>query len=220
MCDVYASSGATGGVTRYGYADSSPHRGREWFQCKQAFVNNSDLSTLAEAVDSLISELGEDAPKLEHAERERCNKAIETSMQVVIKMPQAKGEGATNAEHLSSCFCQIAVWETGCTAALDTYMDEYMSFTCYLGVDSGIRSFQVTETVDVLPPWLQEALNKDGMQLQLQADVVCDDPEPSAPPAPAPPAPQETRCLLKNAVEVPGSLHILSNVSKVLGLKL
>ena len=207
MRDVYASAGA---VTRYGWADSSPHRGREWFQCKEAYVKNSDIVTLARAVDSLISELAKDAPELEHEERERCNKAIETLMKVVIKMPQAKGEGATNVEHLAACFCQTSLWDTGTAAALQTHVDEYLSFCCDLGVDSGIRSFQVTSPVDLLPPWLQEELT----EVQLQPDLGDDDAEL---PAPAPPQPQP---LLKYAMEVPGSLHILSNLPKDLGLKL
>ena len=90
-------------------------------------------------------------------------------------------------------------------------MDEYASFTCDLGVDSGIRSFQTPSPVALLPPWIQEELAENG--LQLQPDLGQDEELPA-------PSPPQLQALLKYAIEVPGRLHILSNMPKDLAQKL
>jgi hypothetical protein len=81
-----------------------------------------------------------------------------------------------------------------------------------MGVDSGIRSFKVRSAKDILPSWLHEGAQvQEGFQLE--HDIGHDNELPAMPP-------QQLQPLLKFAIEVPGSLHIISNLPKDLDTKL
>jgi hypothetical protein len=215
-----------GGMSRWSWADSSPQAGRDWFQCKEMHALNRDLPALLAAVDALIIDQEQDTDStMTSDEAQACNAVIAKALRIHMKVPAAKGEGHSGVEHLAGCWALINFWEAGSISGLERICSEHVSFTSDMGVDSAIRGFHVHAVADVLPTWLHDAPSESpfapaaGQQLLLQPDLGGEGDLPVASAAPAFPAPP-LRPLLEFAVEVPGSLHILTNLPKDLESRL
>jgi predicted secreted protein len=215
-----------GGMSRWSWADSSPQAGRDWFQCKEMHALNRDLPALAAAVDALIIDQAQDTDSMMTSdEAQACNAVIAKALTIHMKVPAAKGEGHSGTEHLAGCWALVNFWEAGSISGLERICSEHVSFTSDMGVDSAIRGFHVHAVADVLPAWFAPAARQ---QLLLQPDLGGEEDLPgdgdaaSAAQAPALafPARPPLRPLLEFAVEVPGSLHILTNLPKDLESRL
>ena len=198
-----------GGYSRWALGDSSPQAGRDWFQCKETIVKNSDLLKVAHAIDTLTSdyEAAAAGDRFAVADMRPHNNTLATCIKQHMKAPMAKGQGCSSVEHLASCFVQSCYLEVDNLDELHRVLREYVSFTSDLGTDSGIRSFRVSSAEDVLPEWLQCPKVELEPDLTVQAQL----------PPPPPPALEP---VLPTAIDVQGALHILSNLPKDIENKL
>ena len=182
---------------------SSPQKGRDWFQCKEQHAGAKDLVKLARTVDQLTR--AKEHTDLHAEELAPANLAIQNCLHVHMKLPMAKGEGCSSLEHLTSCFAQACFFEAGSIDALQRHVRECISLTSDLGSDSGIRSFKVNSPLDVLPPWLHPQVEPVVLQPDLEAEgSFAECAEVSLVPVP----------FLNDALEIPGALHILSNLPR------
>ena len=206
------SFAVVGGHVRWAWGDSSPQAGRDWFLSKELVAAVSKLLDLSAAMDSLVRSI-RFGDQLSDDERHQCDMTLKNHLRIHMRTPQAKGEGHTGVEHLSSCFifgCYLEnlKLETG----LEARLDEYASFTSDQGHESGIRSFRVSDLKSLLPPWLKDP-RVESLELDVH-DVDAHDQGNAVPPAP------RERAVLENGLEIAGALHILSNLPKDLSSRL
>ena len=199
-----------GGFSRWAWGDSSPQAGRDWFQCKETYIKNSDLLKVTEAIDILTCCLTlEDGRPPDHPDlldiAKPHNDTLASCIRQHMKVPMAKGQGCSSVEHLAACFVQACYLEAKDVDDLHRMLGEYVSFTSELGTDCGIRSFRVSSAEDVLPEWLQSP------KVELVPDMIVEVADAAAP---AVPEAATTRPLLPTGLDVSGALHILSNLPK------
>ena len=211
------------GMSRWTWVDSSPQAHRDWFQCKESWAYLRDLPSLARSVDRLtLDQTASPCAKMTAAEARECNKCLATGLHVHMKVPTGKAEGHSSIEHLAACWALCSYWEAGSVEELDKACAEHVSMTSDMGTDAGIRGMLMHSVADVLPPWLrhreQQQHQPEQQPMHLFADLAGDVIVPSA--SHEEPRPVKLQPLLHCAVEVPGSLHIITNIPKDLSCKL
>ena len=130
---------------------------------------------------------------------------IERGIHIAMNLPMAKGMGCGSVEHIASCFSQSQYLSCDSFDSFSLALDEHISFTSDLGTDLGLRSLQLVCPSEVLPAWLRPLprvrLEVDGAVAD--GDLMCDQEASS---------PSTLRCLLRNAMDVSGGMHITSNL--------
>ena len=200
-------------LTRWAWADSSPQAGRDWFMVKEQSARDEDLPALAAAVDSLIYARGQSLLPHDPSLRQY-HDTIQDCLHIAMKLPTAKGEGTSGLEHLAACYAHCNLMEAGDLKALAKCFDEHVSFTSDMGTDSGIRGFQIKNVRDILPSWLAagaEVTARLGLDIDAGGGGHAGNDDAAG---------TSLRPLLDFAIEVPGALHILSNLPKDLDLRL
>ena len=128
-------------VCRYGFADSSPQGGRDWFLVKTACIKSSQIVTVMEAVHELAvdgamqaTQMEGDEPELPESTTRRTElfHLIESSMYTLTSPPVAFGQAKTCLQDKAAAFLFTHFLESG-WEHIKPLLASFTSFTSDMG---------------------------------------------------------------------------------------
>ena len=207
---------------RFGWADSTLQLTRDWLLSAHDSILEADLVRAAEAADGLIAarfrreewqrggaDAGSDDEIAAESQCDEYHDILLFALRRHDHIPVALGRGATKLADKVAALLHSWCFETENRQDLDDFLSSFHSFTTDMGTEMGVSSFRFhrVDIADILPDWMHKA--------ELQADIDVDMPDQEQ-------EPQDVGNVgradffLKNAVAVPGLLHIFFNLAKEL----
>ena len=195
---------------RYGWADSSPQCGRDWFISKHVLVRPGKVVAAARAANALVLlRPGMPAGTLADLDAARAaaggaldrNALLQTvgsCIQLRVHPPMALGSGRSAAEHKASALLQALLLDVGSRVdRLVVVLGDFVSFCSDMGPEMRIPQLQVSDLRVLIPEWL--------LRSNITEDV--DEGDVGAEPLPV-------LALMPFTLNVPGALHICHNLSR------
>ena len=201
---------SSAGAVRYGWADSSTVAGSDWLVSKHQCIELAGIAAAAEAWRGLVRMRLIGDIHVDVSERKRLSRALWKEVRLYTQVPQTMGAGTTTVEHKVSALAFAFFLEVKGLAGLREFLDSVISFTTDMGTELGAASFRLPSLKSLLPQWLQ--------QPHIHPDIEVDVPDADA----------EILAefsggmvsFLPRALIIPGALHIISNLSADISLKL
>ena len=220
---------------RFGGADSSPQLGSNWLLSSCFYIEKNKLIDVFHSVQRMILDCHKRTELKDFWEQDDVSMADHKVLCMGLRkehhIPVAMGNAAESTGN--KCAALLHKWAlcVRSMSALGKYRDSFMSFCSDMGTELGIGEFRVDSVESLMPSWLlppnlQSDLESGHIEpiQDTDADMVSDMalpaqlvhmPEPE--PAPAPVQgfdtahPDHAVFFLRNAVVIPGALHIVNN---------
>ena len=201
---------------RFGWADSSPQFTRDWLLSAQDAIRESDLVSVAAAADVLWEERRRrevsDSRGAVFGDIELAEWLEEVAKQHTIllhgirrhdNVPVALGRGATQLADKVSALLHAWCLECSDRPSLRRFLNSFHSFTTDMGTELGVSRFHYAglDQESMMPEWLRKPI--PDVLVDNGGDISEDD--DSANPS-----------FLPHALQVPGMLHIVFNLTKEL----
>ena len=214
-----------GKFLRFGWADSSPQKRKDWLLSAYDEILESRLVPAFRAFQSMC--------RARHDERSGRPLDVEFFLEqaaIIASVisrhddpPSALGSGATNLAN--KCASLSFKWwlQSGNLPKLQEFVASFKSFCADLGTEIGTVEFRMQGLRSLLPTWLQlEGLEADtdthvgDGQFDLESDLMEDAPpiRVAASASAADSQILDDTSFLPNALTIPGALHLINNLLK------
>ena len=209
-------------VWRFGWADSSPQAGFDFLLSAHDEIDEANAIPVLRAHRVVCRQRA-----LQEADDEDFDKAaLEDAMEVLYSgiarcndIPVAVGKGATALQH--KCAALLYKWWL-LRGSQDGLLKHRMSYRCMctdLGTEVGSAGFEIASPWSLLPAWLKPGdMDPDVHEANdieahpfMESDVM--EEEVFDPPI-APDAWGDVKLFLPTAVTIPGTLHLISNLTR------